>query len=126
MPSRQNHELTQKARVLRTRQTEAESMLWGALRSRRLCGLKFRRQYPIDPFIVDFVCISKKLVVEIDGGYHDFVYENDRSRQEKIEAEGWNVIRFSNEDVLDDVDAVAIAIAKQLGLQPEFRGRTPT
>ena len=66
------------------------------------------------------------MVIEIDGGYHDYVYENDQSRQHKIQAEGWDVIRFANEDVLEDVEAVAIAIARQLGLQPEFRGRKPT
>ena len=114
MPHRQDQKLTEKARDLRARQTEAESLLWGALRARRLCGLKFRRQYPIDPFITDFACIRKKLVVEIDGGYHDFVYENDKSRQGRIEDEGWDVIRFRNEDVLENVEAVAIPIAKQL------------
>ncbi len=126
MPHRQNPDLTEKARDLRTRQTKAESLLWYALRARRLCGLKFRRQYPIQPSIADFACVEKKLVVEIDGGYHDYVYENDMTRQERIEAEGWNVIRFSNEDVLDDVEAVAIAIARHLGLEPEFRGRKST
>ena len=126
MPIRQNPELTHRARDLRARQTEAESLLWYVLRARRLCGLKFRRQYPIAPFVVDFACIEKKLVIEIDGGYHDYVYEKDDSRQRKIEAEGWDVIRFSNEDVLADVEAVAIAITKHLGLEPEFRGRKPT
>ncbi|MBC8289927.1 MAG: endonuclease domain-containing protein [Planctomycetes bacterium] len=125
MTRRQDPQLTENARELRVRQTEAESLLWCALRGRRLCGLKFRRQYPIEPFIADFACIEKKLVIEIDGGYHDYVYENDLSRQKKIEAEDWAVIRFSNEDILDDVQAVAIAIAKFLGIQPEFRRRTP-
>ncbi len=121
MPHRQDPELTEKARDLRVRQTEAESLLWYALRARRLCGLKFRRQYPIEPFIADFACVEKKLVVELDGGYHDYVYEDDISRQAKIKAAGWDVIRFSNKDVLDDVEAVAIAIARHLGLEPEFR-----
>ena len=126
MPHRQDPELTERARDLRARQTKAESLLWFALRARRLCGLKFRRQYPIGPFIVDFACVEKRLVVEIDGGYHDYVYEDDISRQEKIEAEGWKVIRFSNEDVLDDVEAVAIVIARHLELEPEFRYREST
>ena len=95
--------MTGNARDLRARQTEAESLLWAVLRGRRLCGLKFRRQYPIEPFIADFVCVEKKLVIEIDGGYHDYVYEDDESRQQKIESEGWDVIRCSNEDVLGDV-----------------------
>ena len=125
MPNRQSPELTEKARDLRARQTEAESLLWSALRVRRLCGLKFRRQCPIDPFVADFVCIERKLVIEIDGGYHDYIYENDKSRQEKIEAEGWEVIRFSNEDVTDDVESGVIAIAKHFDLEPVFLGRKP-
>lgn len=125
MPHRQDPELTKRARDLRARQTKAESLLWYVLRGRRLCGLKFRRQFPIGPFIADFACIETKLVVEIDGGYHDYVYEDDDSRQQKIEAAGWNVIRFSNEDVLDDVEAVGIAIAKYLEIEPTFRGQKP-
>ena len=70
--------------------------------------------------MADFACIEKTLVVEIDGGYHDYRYEDDQSRQRKLEAEGWNVIRFSHEDVLDDVEAIAIAIARHLELEPEF------
>lgn len=88
MARRQNPELTAKARDLRARQTKAESLLWYVLRARRLCGLKFRCQYPIEPFIADFACIEKKLVVEIDGGYHDYTYEDDVSRQEKIRCGG--------------------------------------
>lgn len=125
MPHRQNPRLTEHARELRSRQTEAESLLWYVLRARRLCGLKFRRQYPIDSFVADFACVEKKLVVEIDGGYHDYVEEQDASRQKQIEAAGWTVIRFSNEDVKRDVEAVAIAVARHLGMEPEFRGRKP-
>lgn len=125
MAHRQDPELTKKARDLRIRQTDAESLLWYALRGRRLCGLKFRRQYPIEPFIADFVCVEKQLVVEVDGGYHDDIYQKDKSRQEKIEAKGWEVIRFSNEEVLGDIESVAIAIARHLGLPAEFRGRKP-
>jgi len=88
--------------------------------------LRKGHQYPIPPFIVDFACIDKKLVIEIDGGYHDYVYANDVSRQARIEAEGWTVVRFSNEDVLEDVEAVAIAIARQLKMKLEFRGRQPS
>ncbi len=126
MPHRQKPRSTARARDLRARQTEAESLLWYVLRGRRLCGLKFRRQFPIEPFLVDFACVDRRLVVEIDGGYHDYVYEEDQSRQQKIEAKGWQVIRFSNEEVLGDVEGVAMAIARHLGLEPEFRGRKPT
>ena len=123
MAHRQDPILTQHARSLRQRQTEAESLLWYALRGRRLCGLKFRRQFPIEPFIADFACLERKLIVEIDGGYHEYIYADDVSRQQKLESDGWSVIRFSNEDVLGDVEAVSIAIAKHLELEPEFRGR---
>lgn len=125
MPKRQPSHLTANARALRARQTKAESLLWCVLRGRRLCGLKFRRQYPIDPFIADFACIDRRVIIEIDGGYHDYLYEADVTRQQKLEEQGWGVLRFSNEDVLSDVEAVAISIARQLGLEPEFRGRRP-
>ena len=126
MAHRQDPKLTQLARDLRQRQTEAESLLWYTLRGRRLCGLKFRRQYPIEPFITDFACVERKLIVEIDGGYHDYIYADDVSRQRKLESAGWDVIRFCNEDVLRDVEAVAIAIARHLELEPEFRVRKPS
>jgi len=60
------------------------------------------------------------LVIEIDGGYHDYILEDDQERQRKIEADGWAVIRFSNEDILEDVDAVARAIARRLGMEARF------
>lgn len=126
MTRRKNSETTERARELRARQTEAESLLWQVLRGRRLCGQKFRRQFPIEPFIVDFACVEHHLVVELDGLYHDAVYERDQARQKRIEAAGWQVLRFSNEDVLNNVEGVAIAIARHLGLEPEFKGQRPT
>ncbi len=125
MTRRRQPELTENARDLRAAQTKAEGLLWSALRARRLSDLKFRRQHPVPPFIADFACVGKKAIVEIDGGYHDYVYADDKSRQQKLEAAGWTVIRFSNEDVIDDVDAVAIAIARTIGVEPTFRGRKP-
>lgn len=116
MTRRQSKEATANARELRARQTKAESLLWYVLRNRRLVGLKFRRQYPIEPFIADFACIEHRLVVEIDGGYHDYIYQKDLSRQKHIEDTGWQVLRFSNEEVLQDVEAVAIAIRRHLRL----------
>ena len=120
MAKRQDERLTENARNLRAAQTKAESLLWYVLRGRRLCGLKIRRQYPIDPFIADFACIEKKLIIEIDGGYHDCVDERDKSRQKRLESSGWRVLRFSNEVVLSDVEAVALAIARFLELDAEF------
>ena len=123
MTKRQSAKATQQARDLRRRQTEAESLLWYVLRSRRLCGLRFRRQYPIEPWTVDFACVEKKLVIEIDGGYHDATFEADKGRESNLRRRGWDVIRFSNDDVLGDVEAVAIAIARHLEMTPEFTSR---
>ena len=76
----------ERARSLRKRQTVSEGLLWSLLRAKQLCGLKFRRQHPIEPWIVDFACRERMLVVEIDGGYHDNVVENDLKRQEHLES----------------------------------------
>ena len=107
------------------RQTKAESLLWNVLRAKRLCGLKFRRQHPIGRFFADFACVSRRVIVELDGGYHDYQHEDDLSRQRYLEDQGWSVMRFPNEDVLDDVEAVAISIAKQSALNVEFGKRKP-
>ncbi|GIW93849.1 MAG: hypothetical protein KatS3mg110_1890 [Pirellulaceae bacterium] len=121
--ARQRRESIRKARELRARQTKAERLLWNVLRNRRLCGLRFRRQHPIGPFIVDFACIEKRIVVELDGGYHDDVYDSDLRRQKKIERMGWLVLRFRNEDVLRDAEAVAIAIARVSGRNPYWESQ---
>ncbi len=60
------------------------------------------------------------LVIEIDGGYHDYILEDDQERQKKIESDGWTVIRYTNEEILEDVDAVALAIARRLGMEAKF------
>ncbi len=99
-----------KARQLRERQTKAESLLWSVLRAKQLCGLKFRRQHPIPPYVADFACVARKIVVELDGGYHDYQYQYDVSRQRFLELQGWKVIRFLNEDVVNDVEAVAVSL----------------
>jgi very-short-patch-repair endonuclease len=117
MPPRQPPLTTARARELRTRQTEAEAQLWSVLRGRRLSGLKFRRQFPIPPFIADFVCVEHQLVVELDGGYHDYVASSDASRQSRLEQQGWRVVRFTNEEVLENLEGVAIAIYRSLGLE---------
>ena len=114
---------TNRARELRQRQTKVESLLGDVVRAKRLCGLKFRRQYAIGPFFADFVCVARKRIVELDGGYHDYQYADDLTRQKFLENQGWFVIRFSNEDVLKDVEAVARSIAKQLSLDESFGRR---
>lgn len=117
------HSRTERSRELRNNKTKSESLLWSVLRSRQLGGLKFRRQHPIGPYFADFACLDRHAVVELDGEYHDYQYEMDRRRQAYMESMGWQVIRFANEEVLADVDAVAISIARQIGVEPKFRGK---
>ena len=100
--------------------------MWSVLRAKQLCGLKFRRQHPIEPWIVDFACPQKMLVVEIDGGYHDNVVDYDLKRQKYLEALGWKVIRFTDKQVEEDAEPVAQAIARELNLPYEFKPRAAT
>ncbi len=94
------------ARELRRRMTDAEKVLWGALRDRRLGGLKFRRQHPFGAFVLDFLCQEHWLVIEVDGGIHDEQIEQDIFRTEYLVAHGFRVLRVRNEDILANLDAV--------------------
>ena len=100
----------QRARELRQEMTPAEKLLWEQLRNRKLAGLKFRRQHPLDRFIVDFYCAACNLVVEVDGDIHDLQQERDEVRIEELELQGHQVIRFRNEQVLNDLETVLTAI----------------
>ena len=93
---------------MRSEMTDAERALWMRLRARRLNGLSFRRQTPIGPFIVDFVCHERRLVIELDGGHHNDLEEmqRDAKRQQWLEANGYHVLRFWNPDVLSHCDLV--------------------
>ena len=94
------------ARSLRSQQTRAEAILWRRLRGSRFHGAKFKRQVPFDRYFVDFYCHAAKLAVEIDGRQHDGFAEYDRGRNEVLERLGVQVVRFSNEEVCGDLDAV--------------------
>jgi len=94
------------ARTLRRNATEAERVLWKYLRAHRMEGYKFRRQYVIEPYIVDFLCIEANLVVEADGGQHLEQAGEDESRTEYLESLGYRVLRFWNHDILTDTQAV--------------------
>jgi very-short-patch-repair endonuclease len=104
--------LTPIARKLRADQTEAEERLWHHLRARRLEGEKFVRQFQIDNYVADFACRRARLAVELDGGQHS--PERDAARTEIIEAYGYRVLRFWNNDVLADTDAVLESIRQEL------------
>ena len=99
-------EIEAAARRLRRNMTPAEQKLWGALRGKKLGGLKFRAQHPVGPFILDFYCPARKLVIEVDGGVHEKQADYDESRTQQLEAYGYRVIRFRNEEVLEDLPSV--------------------
>ena len=101
-----------RAKEFRKVQTPAERMLWRELRDRSVNGLKFRRQHPLDGFILDFFCPDALLCVELDGGIHDAQQERDAERTAQLEARGLRVLRFRNEEVEDNMAAVLRRIAK--------------
>jgi very-short-patch-repair endonuclease len=106
----------QRARHLRHAQTSAESLLWQALRNWKLARWKFRRQHPIDRFIVDFVCLDARFVIELDGATHstDFEIRRDVERTKILEACGYHVMRFANGDVHDNLNGVMETILAEL------------
>lgn len=111
------------SRKNRKQATKSEGLLWSRLRARQLCGLKFRREHTIGSWIADFACEETRLVVEIDGGYHDHTAEQDLEREQALRTLGWDVLRFSDEEVEQDTDAVCHAIASHLELEYSFQKR---
>jgi very-short-patch-repair endonuclease len=101
---------TKTARELRNNLTDAERCLWHELKRRQIAGMKFRRQQPIGHFIVDFVCFERRVIVEVDGGQHAEQLHYDKRRTRWLEAQGYRVLRFWNNDVLANTEAVAQAI----------------
>ncbi len=95
-----------KARALRAQMTDAETLMWQQLRGRRFQGFKFRRQRPLGPYILDFVCLEAGLVIEIDGGQHAEQLAYDQARTALIESHQLTVIRFWNHEVMNDTAAV--------------------
>ena len=104
-----------RARQLRSQSTDAERLLWGRLR-RRAAGPKFRRQQPMGSYsyIVDFVCFESRLIVEVDGGQHALDTAYDSTRTAWLESQGYRVLRFWDNEVLKEIDAVADAIWQAL------------
>jgi very-short-patch-repair endonuclease len=108
-----------KARALRNNPTDAERLLWQHLRLRQIGGHKFRRQQPLGHYIVDFVCLEKRLVVEVDGGHHSEQVVYDRRRSAWLEAEGFRILRFWDHEVLKHIEAVKQVIGEAIGGQFE-------
>ena len=111
---------TVRARLLRRTSTDAETHLWFLLRGKRLGGLKFRRQHPVGPFFVDFACPAQRVAIELDGGGHvePEVEAHDLSRSESLQARGWRVLRFWNDDALFHEEVVVEAIAAAVRSNP--------
>ena len=117
-------EIEQAARLLRQRLTPAEAILWEALRGRKVEGLKFRCQHPIGRFIVDFYCPSLKFIIEIDGGIHTQQQDYDQARTDQLQDFGYSVLRFINNEVINDLPKVLNRIiqAVQIEFPPELGG----
>lgn len=103
-----NHKLFEFSKVLRKTQTDAEEIVWQSLRNRNILGFKFRRQHPLDKYIADFYCHEAKLIIEIDGGIHNQadINEYDKNRSYELEELGIKVLRFTNEEVIDNLEMV--------------------
>ena len=103
-----------RVKELRNNPTEAERILWQHLRLRQLGGYKFRRQQLLGDYIVDFVCLEKRLVIEVDGGQHTSQVAYDEQRTTWLEVQGFRVLRFWNNEVLQNIEAVKEVIWQEL------------
>jgi leucyl-tRNA synthetase len=121
-----SHLLIEKAKENRKEPTEAEAVLWEAIRGKKIEGNKFRRQHLIDDFIVDFVCLKKGLVIEVDGKYHEKTKEYDEYRTDVLKKHGFEVIRFKNEDIIYDLDSVLEKIKQELKNSKDRVTKVPT
>ncbi|MBS4099137.1 MAG: endonuclease domain-containing protein [Sulfuricella sp.] len=115
------------AKALRAGQTDAEQKLWVHLRAHRFMDLKFKRQKPVGRYIVDFVCLEQRLIIEIDGGQHAEQTEYDQCRDAWLRNQGYAVLRFWNNVVLQQLEEVLeqirLAVTLSPGPSPTTRGR---
>src|SRR5215211_1638013 len=117
--------LDESARQLRLKQTATEKLLWDRLRGHKLAGLSFRRQHAVGGFVVDFACPSHLLVVEVDGSVHKESVFQDPERDRILGEYGWQVMRFSNDEIESDVNAALDAIRCTASARPAVFGREP-
>ncbi|HAS54263.1 MAG: hypothetical protein A2X56_12295 [Nitrospirae bacterium GWC2_57_13] len=111
---------------LRRTMTDAERKLWNLVRGRQMGGLKFRRQHPFENYILDFVCLEKKIVVEIDGGQHQERNEMDAIRTKVLEDAGFSVLRFWNHEILQQPEAVTEKIWQEAMLKKDPSSPLPS
>jgi len=109
-----NATVIQRARILRRGQTDAERALWRLLRSRQFANYKFRRQHPIESFVADFACLERMVVIEVDGAHHADQRQRDHRREQILRAQGFRILRFSDRQVLTELDSVAEAVLQAL------------
>ncbi len=115
------------AKALRGTQTDAEQILWYHLRAHRFMGKKFKRQKPIGRYVVDFVCLEEKLIIELDGGQHADQVDYDQVRDTWLKSEGYTVLRFWNNELMGDMESVLERIRLTLSPSPSptsVRGET--
>ena len=102
------------SRILRKKSTDAESYLWRYLRNRQIEEFKFRRQQPLGKYIVDFVNFKRKIVIEIDGGQHAIYKEKDKVRDSWLRKEGYEVLRFWDNEVLNNMEGILKVVREKL------------
>ena len=95
--------------------TDAERRLWRALRNRQLAGYKFRRQHPVPPYVADFACVERGLIVEVDGGQHTRREHTDALRSQALQIQGYRVLRVWNNEVMENLEGVLAVILRALG-----------
>jgi very-short-patch-repair endonuclease len=108
---------TARARAPRKEAPVPERLLWSRLRAGQLAGVRFRRQHPLGPYILDFYCASRNLAIELDGMSHDERVDYDARRTAYLESAGLHVVRFSDDEVLTDLDGVVQRIVYEVGLE---------
>lgn len=114
----QKGQMLNNAKALRSNQTEAEKRLWYHLRAHRFMGLKFRRQKPMGRYIVDFVCVERRLIIELDGGQHAEQLTYDHQQDAWLRSQGYMVLHFWNNDVMQQLEGVLEQIRRALSPAP--------
>ena len=123
---RVTNQTRQRAIQLRNSANIPEQILWSVLSHRKLGRLKFRRQHPIEPYIVDFYCSSVNLVIELDGESHEDRQSYDEQRMQRLQQLGLKVFRVTNDDVIHNLEGVAIAILREAGIDPDEPSPSPS